>query len=261
MTAVVAVLLLIWFLSVVAWRQVVLAYSGERIDLLVAARHLALLLLGKYIPGGVWGFLARLGDSASRLPATQMLAAGLAEQWMSLSTITLVSLVALASFGWQSASVFVALALVPMVVVVTSAWIGPIVTVFGRLLPARFRDAIGSMDARGSLRVAACIALLQQSSILALVAGVAMKAFGLGFAEGAAVAGSYGLGVAAGIAAVFAPGGILVREGVFIALSSAVMPPAQATALAAAMRLAFTASDLAVGGLTASWKARRSEHV
>jgi uncharacterized membrane protein YbhN (UPF0104 family) len=64
-------------------------------------------------------------------------------------------------------------------------------------------------------------------------------------------------GIAAGFAALFAPGGIGVREGVMIGILLPYMPVEQAMLLAIVSRLWQVASD-AAGGVLGLWLARRA---
>lgn len=78
-----------------------------------------------------------------------------------------------------------------------------------------------------------------------------MMAFQLDLRTTLALAGAYGLSVVAGMIIVFVPGGIVVREGVFLLLCKDWLDPAQAIALAASLRLIFTVLDLGAGAAAA----------
>jgi uncharacterized membrane protein YbhN (UPF0104 family) len=61
------------------------------------------------------------------------------------------------------------------------------------------------------------------------------------------VSGAYALAVVAGIAVVFLPGGIGVREAVFVGLASSRLDTPTALQLALALRIAMSVFDLIAG--------------
>jgi glycosyltransferase 2 family protein len=257
----VGLLVLLWIVGVVVWRQIVLAYDTKPMPWSVAARHLALLLLGKYLPGGFWGFSARLADSSQGGPIAPMLAAGLAEQWLGLFTLASLAALGLLSVqmeyvGWLLLALFI-----PVGSVCTLALGFAIGTRLGALVMPRWQLDRLANRTMGSVRIwmAAVLVLAQQSLVIALVTMVAMPAFGLPLIVGVGVASSYALAVAAGIAAIFVPGGIVVREVVFVSISSRWLMHEQAIALAASLRLMFTMLDLMAGTLAAGLHFRRGE--
>lgn len=251
----------IWVLTVASWRQVMHAYGGAPITTTVAARHLALLLLGKYLPGGVWGFIARLSDSASQRPLASMFAAGIAEQWLGLVSMSvLAALGVLAAREQQIAWLWMA-ALAPVVAVATLVLMHRCLHLVGRLLPSRWpRLQALPTDVAWNQRLwkATVLTVLQQALILGVVVSVATPAFALDVPASVAVAGCYGLSVVAGVLVVFVPGGILVREAVFVTLSSHWLEAGQAIALAAGLRLVFTVFDLLAGILASGLQLRRT---
>jgi hypothetical protein len=240
----------IWWTAAESWRRVLIAAGGDRIPLTVAARHLALLLLGKYIPGGVWGFAARLADSRSYGSLASATAAGLVEQWIGLSTMTLLGAIALAVAYTGRSSVLLLMCAVPFVVVLTLRIAATPMAFCVRRVPVDWQKAAGSAIKVGlqkSIWAAAAFTMVQVMVTLAVVSGVGVAAFNFDAWTMLAIAGCYGIGIAAGIAAVFAPGGILVREAAFLALCDGWVPPAEAIAMAGALRLIFTCFDLAAG--------------
>jgi glycosyltransferase 2 family protein len=257
----VGLLVLLWIVGVVVWQQIVLAYDMKAMPWSVAARHLALLLLGKYLPGGFWGFSARLADSSQGGPIAPMLAAGLAEQWLGLVTLASLAALGLLSVQMEYAGWLLLALFVPVGSVCTLALAFAFGIRLGALVMPRWQLERLANRTMGSVRVwmAAFLVLAQQSLVIALVTMVAIPAFGLPLIVGVGVASSYALAVAAGIAAVFVPGGIVVREVVFVAISSRWLTHEQAIALAASLRLMFTVLDLMAGTLAAGLHFRRGE--
>ncbi|MFK3647017.1 hypothetical protein ACI2IY_01090 [Lysobacter enzymogenes] len=242
-----------WWLAVESWRMSVLAYSDRAIGRGEAARHLALLLLGKYIPGGIWGFAARLADSSSGRAVPGMVAAGLFEQWGGLASICVLSaaLWSAAKFGWPV--LICSLAAPPLILL---GWrCGRfILAAAAEKVPYRWKSLIQDVVDKPTSklrRASVCIALQQAVQMLAIV-WLASAANDLPISAAAGLAACYGLAIAVGLVAVFAPGGMLVREATFVALSSPWVGYADAIAFSAVMRLVFTCFDLLAGGLAAA---------
>lgn len=252
-----AMLLAMWGLAVRNWQWIVLAFSDKPLRAAGASRHLAYLVLGKYVPGGVWGFLARLADSASARPTARMLEAGVAEQWISLASLGVVASIALLA-GWtRQWSWMVGWMLVPAASIVSFFVLHRLMQSGYRFLPKRWRT-IGSAPAhrpaRRPLWHAAITSVLQQSLTIAVVAWLAAPAYALDPFDAAAVAGSYGVAAALGILAVVVPGGILVREALFVSFAGSWLSMPQAIALAAVLRLVFTGYDLLSGILAGAMR-------
>jgi len=253
--------LLVWALAVASWQRVIYAHGGGVVAWRTAARHLALLLIGKYLPGGVWGFAARLADSASQRSVTGMLAAGVTEQWFSVLMISLLGGVILLAAEWSSHALLVTAVLFPFLAIQGMAVMHWVASVAGRYIPLRFRDACRSMIVDvdwSALWRPAMLTMIQMITTLAMVGYVAHSAYSLDGWSTLAVAGSYGLGVAAGIAVIFMPGGILVREMVFVVLCRGWIPQAEALALAGCLRLIFTGFDFVAALIAGGLQVRRA---
>lgn len=256
--------LVIWLLAVASWRQVVAACSGQEIPWIAAARHLTLLLLGKYIPGGVWGFIARLSASTAYGSPAAMVVAGLAEQWVGLAMVSLLGGVALLAAYLKYGALMLGAVLFPLVVVVSLRIAVGIFRWFAEYMPKRWRRAASSvaeLQLSWKMLWAAVLTMFQVILSLGIVAAVASVAFGLDPYATLAVAGSYGVGIMVGIVAIFMPGGILVREAVFVVLCRDWITPAEAIALAGGLRLIFTAFDLSAGAGGVLLQLRGRRHV
>lgn len=260
--AVVVVLafVLAWAAAVSSWRNVVFAYGDSGMNWPEAARQLALLLLGKYLPGGVWGFAARLADSASRQPLANMAAAGLTEQWFGLMLVTLAG-----SAGWVAAQLnapFVLFGVIALpAVVMVSHWVmRKSLRGVWQYLPTRWRQKIqignDHVD-QSSLWKAAALTTVQVVLMLAVVGFILISAFEVDVTTALAVAGAYGLAVTVGMLAIFVPGGILVRESVFVVLCQGWLTQDEAIVLAGGLRLAFTIFDLGAGLVALCMRLRR----
>lgn len=68
-----------------AWQQAISIYSDVKLPLLQSVGQISLVLIGKYIPGKVWGFIIRGKDLTNRgVSGHQMLMSNYAEQLVSI---------------------------------------------------------------------------------------------------------------------------------------------------------------------------------
>ena len=234
-----------WYSSIAVWRSAVQAHGIPRPGFADAASHLALLLLGKYLPGGVWGFLAR--HASLRAHGAQALVAGLFEQYLGVVTLFVLAAVLYVAVEVHA----MAMLFVPVI---------PFVTGFG------WRILIGAANAIHA-RLPAKLALLREAPVLtpsaafhagalSVVMQLAQLAFIAAFAHwglqlpwlpSIAIAAVYGIAIVVGILSILVPGGIGVREATFLLLCGGQFKGADAIAFIAALRLVFTVFDGATG--------------
>lgn len=248
--AILALLLVAWLCGVAAWRQLFHAFTGGSLDWRLALRQSGLLLVGKYIPGGIFGLLARASDSREGESRTQLLGIGIYEQ---IGTITVV---------FASGLVLMAAALLHPIwlgLVPAAPWAGllAILAAHGLLkkLPLRgvLRAATDVKALAPSLRPLLASLYITLASTLAwsgVVAWMANDIFVLPTMEAVGLAGAFSVAVTAGVLAFFTPGGIGIREFSMFGLASLWLPAPQALALTAVLRLLAALLDL-VAGLTA----------
>lgn len=246
--AVVLMLILCWWLSVMAWRGYVRAYTGRPLDWRIAMRQLGLLLVGKYIPGGVFGFLARLHDDPLA-PRERLFWAGLVEQIIGVAMPAVLGSVLYLAARQQA-----------------YAWLGlisslPLLAVGGAWLLHRFATGLQWLGRRvGAIRSpawrqllsATTLQLAQQLVWAALVIALTQSLFGLDGYSALGVAGAFWWAVAVGMLAVFAPGGIGVREIALIGLASPWLDMKQAIFLSALLRILSSVMDVGAGVIAAS---------
>lgn len=236
-----------WLFSIMAWRRFLQAYTEQDPGWLMAMRQVGLLLVGKYVPGGVVGFLARMYDEPG-VPRLRLFWAGLAEQAvgmaMSLALGGVLYLSAsLHNLGWMCLIV-----LLPLLGL-SGAWL---LHFLAARLPRVRRYVVASELPNGwSLLSAISVQLVQQLAWAALVAVLARELFGLGIHAALGVAGAFWWGVALGMLALFVPGGIGVREAALVGLASIWLDTTQAILLSALLRLLSTLLDAAAGGVAA----------
>jgi uncharacterized membrane protein YbhN (UPF0104 family) len=232
-----------------AWRGYVRAFFGKEPGLIDAAYQSWLMLVAKYVPIMIAGFVARVASYAAHAPAQRVVLATLTELMGAVGAATLIGLVCLAVFRFPLGTpVIVAVALV-------GVWLIPQVLLRLLAFVARWRH-LGSvrsaftfeLDPRRALSGAFAMQVLQW---LALGGFVATSAHVVAPALLApvllAISGAYALAVVVGIAIVFLPGGIGAREAAFVWLASAFVDTSEALRLALALRVAMSLLDLMAG--------------
>lgn len=233
-----------WLALVMAWKSMVLGYTGVPLAFARSARHLSLLLLGKYLPGGIWGFTARLADTPNEQQMSRLAIAGAFEQWAGLSTLASIAL-----FAWLHVETgypfLVLLPVVPYVAVAgwrafvaallrMRAWLKWRVLEHATVAAVPWRRLVG----------AAVLTAAHQIAQLTMVVLLSRSGLGLAWGDAMLVASLYGMATTVGILVVVVPGGIVVREGVFVALAAGVLSADQALAFAALVRLVLAGFDL-----------------
>jgi uncharacterized membrane protein YbhN (UPF0104 family) len=209
--------------------------------------------LGKYLPGSVWQYAGRVGLAKRRGVAVQTaLASIVAEVVLSSTAAGLLGL--LVAPGWIALVVLAALVVVGLA---TSALAPKAAPLALRLL------------ARLPINRATFAAALRAAPVGTLLYIPVLGAYGLAFwltgralfavpaAQLGIYVGTFALAWLAGLVAVFAPGGIGVREAVIAALLSSRIGEAHAIVLAASSRVVLVGVDLALGVLALSLPALR----
>jgi uncharacterized membrane protein YbhN (UPF0104 family) len=221
-----------------SWRRI-LAGWGQRISFGAAARAWSLANLGRYIPGKVWSVTGmmvlaqRAGVQAAPAAASAVVnqalivgagaavvAAGApgAASPLRLGVAALVAVVGVAALVWSP----------------TARWLGRLVNVTAPLEPLR-PSAVG---------VGAALV-----SISWVMYGVAFWLLARGLIADAALpltvaAGVFAAGSILGWLALFAPGGVGVRELVFIGLLTPYLGSGGAVALSVASRILLTVTEV-----------------
>ena len=214
---------------VFSWRTI-LAGFGYRLPLAPATRIWSTSELARYLPGVIWQVVGRVylckpyGVSGTVCSASQIL-----ELVVFLLANVLVALGCLIWFGTKmdpgaAKYLYVVLALVPLLMLSLHPKV--FYTMLTRYMTWRGKE-LPSRRVRGKtltlLTLWAIIGLLWQSLALYLIT---YEPLALQKAKWWVVAGSYCLAWCAGFVAVWAPGGLGVREFVFVAAMSFALPPA-----------------------------------
>jgi len=136
-------------------------------------------------------------------------------------------------------------------------WLAPSMLEIASRLFVRLRGAFGAATWIPAghpnprlVRQALAFQLLQMIAMAGFIgASIMLVAPDIAFAAVAAVTGAYLVSVVIGIAVVFLPGGIGVREAAFVWLAATQIDSREALQLALALRIAMSALDLVSGAI------------
>lgn len=239
----VAYMLFIWLSAVFAWRQYVFSFTAVVTEWRGAFRQIGLLLVGKYIPGGIFGFIARL-YAPHGISRGKLFVAGVVEQLVGAAMASFLGGICYASAYYSQPLLLVfALCLPPFAV----TGVRVLSFVWGRSEKINKRIPVFPTFSRRPLLWAATASFMQQVGWIACVAILASSLFGLDPSAALGVAGSFGLAIGVGALVVVSPGGIGVREGAMAALASFWLGLEPALLLAAVLRLVSVSMDLLAG--------------
>lgn len=203
--------------------------------------------LGKYIPGGVWHFAARISSYKENELSNKKTA-----KVMVLENLWLVSgalVFGLFMVTLQPPSDYLYSLL--HVKTPAGAWTAltialPVLWLVG--LIALERIFTGTLDA-SSLRQIAWIAAVQLVIWGAMGSSFFFVFQDIGFSSFWLILGGYALSWVAGYVVIFAPGGIGVREFVLVALFASLLPTGQIAIYSVVHRLIYTFVEVGLGGL------------
>lgn len=249
------IVLTTYALLIESWRRV-LAGWDQRIPFAVATRIWALSNLGRYLPGKIWS-VAGMAVLAQQAGVAPWAATGSAVILQALAIGTAAALVAVTVPAAASGVSLVAAFLFAGGTIAAVSW-PPLARRLFRLVPK-----LGAADAP-PLKLSA-IAIGTAVTLIAWLAyGLALKlwaegtlADGAGRLDLATASGAFTASYVIGLIALFAPGGILVREGVMFTLLQGTLGPGNALALAVGSRLLLTCTEIAAALVGITWPARR----
>ena len=212
-----------------AWRRILIGF-GHRLPVAAATRIWATSEMARYLPGVIWQVVGRAylvkpyGVSGSVCSASQVL---------ELAIFLLANaIMAIGCLLWNGTKqltgparnwMFCAMALVPILSVVLQPRIfyGLMNAIMRRLGKPQIPRQMGFATLAALLTWALAGLIWQSLAIWVLTAGP----LGLQFTKWWVVAGAYSLAWCAGFLAVWAPGGLGVRELVFVTVMTFVVPP------------------------------------
>jgi hypothetical protein len=213
-----------------SWRRILIGF-GHRLPVAAATRIWSTSELARYLPGVIWQVVGRVylvrpyGVSGSVCSASQVL-----ELVIFLLANILLAVFCLLWFGVKNMAaqarpyLFVVMALVPVLTLVLRPkfFYGLLDRIMLRLKKPPVAQRLGYRELVGLLAWAV-LGLLWQSLAVWLVTRNALG--GLPLAKWWVVAGSYSLAWCAGFLAFWAPGGLGVREFVFVFAMQVALPP------------------------------------
>jgi len=228
-------------IQIESWRRI-LAGWGQRLAYGRAARIWLLVNLGRYIPGKVWS-VAGLIVLAQRAGVESWAAGASAFAIQAVGIGTAVALVALAIPGATSPLRLVVAALIAVGTIGILAW-------------DRVARRLAALVGRAEQFRALPLAAVAESATLTFASwvtyGVAFWLLvpGLGLTGGGhlslpTAAGVFALGYILGLLALFAPGGVVVREVTFIGLLTPALGSGGAVALSVGSRVLLTLAEVA----------------
>ena len=249
-----------WLLAGDIWRHIVAVTAGARLTILGSLAQLFTMSLGKYLPGKVWGMLARgILMRHQGISTDSVVIATFFEQFLMLQASLVLSLLLFAFLFYGPLSWLAVFAAIGVVVfgprlrifaiaayVKISAWLGRGAICVNKI-------TMGQNDQR---------ALLLKFIFLWILNGLVLASLYFTFFESsyssrllATLIFANTVGITVGFLAIFAPGGIGVREGITSAILVNQMPLADAVLLSLLYRLWVVVVELA-GGLLSLWAAR-----
>jgi len=246
--ALVASVLIVWSayaLLIEAWRRVVVSMQ-QRLAYGDAARICMVSNLGKYIPGKVWAIAgnAVLAQRAGVEPHAAVAAAILNQALAIGSGVILVSVLSPAALGAYGSGYVVAtlvlgaVAIIAVLTLTSSRALRLLQRVLPGSIPQLVPVSLGVM--LGSLAVNALAWAGYGIAFLVLARGLTPDA-SLGWSQATTV---FTISYLVGLVALFAPGGVGVRESAFTLLLAPPLGLKLAVALALATRVLLTVTEL-----------------
>lgn len=242
-----------------SWRRV-LAGWDQKLPFRRAARIWALSNLGRYLPGKIWT-IAGMAALAQQAGVAPWAATGSAIILQALAVGTAAALVAATAPAAASGLTLVLAVVLAAGTVVAVSW----PPVAHRLFRLSARLGTGTATAP-PLRpeavllgtVATCAAWVAYGIALKLWAAGTLVGAGEGLPVSTAV-GAFTASYVIGLLALFAPGGILVREGVMFTLLQGPLGPSDALALAIGSRILLTFTEIGLALLGLAWRPGRQD--
>ena len=255
-----------WLIASIAWRHLLRVSTAKTIPLRDSFLHVSMLLVGKYVPGKIWGMFARgLHLARYEIAAPQSIRATYLEQLISTHAgIAMGSILWMAALDapYQWAAWIACVASVPAVPLIHDRTLYLLLPwLKSRWHMARESLAFEELPARSYAEMFA-IYIFDWISV-----GCILVFLYLAFVDAPLtleitflLLGTNALGMIAGFFAFFAPGGLGVREVVIVAILTLAMPLPDAALLAVLLRFWLTISDILCGSVTMLLQAERGRH-
>ena len=252
--AIIAAQLVFWLIYSVLWRRLIICVAFKDITLWESFRQLNLLNIGKYLPGKIWGVIARGASLSDKgVTATSAIVATCIEQTLVLHSAVVVSAILFASLhpSWATTT--------PALLSMMTLGLGSLLLKFAfQLYLYLIKPNANVIDAQ-EIRLVSTFTYLKFAlghCLGWIVNGVLFASIYHAFFDvSPTLQLLYNLilantiGVTLGFLAIFAPGGIGVREAATSGILTLVMPFEDAVMLAVLFRLWLLLTDILVGVL------------
>lgn len=252
-------------LFVLSWYVLIFFGGHDRISIIEASAHIGITLIGKYLPGKVWGLIGRTYLLKQRNysigAAVELL---LADQFLTFYTgIFLASLALLAIYNLSLFTLAFILFLLANVLV--SLFYGDLISrlmLFMKVLfkrVARIQDTSGDNHASTAVnKTNLSLAMLVYLTHWMATSVVLLLLFYPSLQSALQINclllfAAIPLGVLSGFLAVWAPGGIGVREAVIVGILAINLPLELAASIAITYRLICVINDLATGAIALAY--------
>ena len=222
-----------------AWRAVLLEPPASPAR---AARIFFIGQLGKYLPGGIWSFLA-LAEFAkdAGLTARSTFSAALLGL---LASIVAGAILAPFAYPWEASAILLAIGVSVVAFVLAPLALRIAAPMLGRMAQHFVLPPMRAFNL--SVLVSIAIWTAGGAILMVLAHGIGADDGSLGLAGYGAI---YALAWIAGFVVFIAPAGVGAREGAMVAMLSAHMGLSEAVAIALLARVLVTLADFALGGL------------
>jgi hypothetical protein len=238
--------------AALAWRLLVSGGGGRRLPVHIALEHVGMLQIGKYVPGKIFGIVARASEPVAGFSTRAFLGATLHEQLLSIGCTLLVgATLAITATLTPWLAVMLMLVVVPAISVAVYPFAWRVAAGVAMRVARRASDDLGAL-AEPSMRTTAGVAFaftLQWLAVGGLVA-LMLESQSSDLSSWLAVTSAYALATIGGMLTLVVPGGIGVREVLFVGLAAPAIGQPMAITLAAMLRLVLSAMDL-LGGMLA----------
>jgi len=232
--------LLLLGLSAAIWRSVVRSLTGVTTDARSAYLQLVSVAVGKYVPGKVWGFVARAGQMRKQnISVSMSIVSSASEQLLLFAGAIVVATVSGALALPDKWMLIIGCGTILFVVLLLVMFYLP--KIAPSIFPSRFTTGINWELARFS--PAAILKFAVSYAILWVISGAIFATIYLAIFESAvsvdliaALVLANTLGIAIGFFAFFAPGGLGVREVAAAGVLAVFVPVGQAFLVAVAYR-------------------------
>lgn len=210
--------ILFWLLAAEIWRRVVALSTGTNITLWSSYLQLAVVGVGKYVPGKIWGFVARAGDMyRHRIPIHLSAMSSVVEQVFVIAGALLIAIIAALVALPQY---WIVITLVGLSLLVSAIVASGRIPAMTRWLLRR-RNMNGEMDHLPNYKASAVLRFALAYALLWLMNGLIFSAVYYSLFDAsitresvAALILANTAGIVLGFFAFFVPGGIGVREAV-----------------------------------------------